>query len=84
MVSNRIILQANERLCDMVGYKRDELINKNARMLYPTQADFDFVGQEKYDQIGKSGTGSVETRFLRKDGEVIDVLLSSTPLIRII
>lgn len=80
LVSNRIILQANDCLCDMVGYKRDELINQNARMLYPTQADFDFVGQEKYDQIDKSGTGSVETRFLRKDGEVIDVLLSSTPI----
>lgn len=80
MVTDRIILEANDRLCDMVGYKRDELINQNARMLYPTQADFDFVGQEKYNQISKLRIGTVETLFLKKDGGVIDVLLSSTPI----
>ena len=80
MVSDRTILQANDHLCEMIGYKRDELINKNARMLYPTQVDFEFVGQEKYEQIGKFGTGTVETRFLKKDGEIIDVLLSSAPI----
>jgi len=30
--------------------------------------------------IAKAGTGAVETRFRRKDGTVIDVLLSSTPM----
>jgi two-component system, sensor histidine kinase PdtaS len=49
-------------------------------MIYPTDADYEFVGREKYAQIAKKGTGSVETRFRHKDGTVIDVLLSSTPI----
>jgi PAS domain S-box-containing protein len=80
VVSNRIFREVNERLCRITGYTKDELIGKNARILYPTDDDYAFVGREKYRQIKISGTGTVETRFRRKDGTVIDVLMSSTPL----
>jgi PAS domain S-box-containing protein len=80
LVSNRVIQQANDRLCEMVGYSKDELIGQSARMLYPSDEDYGFVGSEKYDQIQKFGTGTVETRWRCKDGEVMDVLLSSTPI----
>lgn len=80
LVENRIILDVNDRICEMTGYSRDELIGHNARFLYLTQADFDYVGREKYEQISKYGTGTVETRWLRKDGCIINILLSSTPL----
>jgi two-component sensor histidine kinase len=49
-------------------------------MLYPTQEDHDYVGREKYRQIREKGTGTVETHWLCKDGRIIDVLLSSTPI----
>jgi len=80
IVVDRIIKDANDRLCDMTGYSRYELAGQSARILYPTEADYDYVGSEKYSQIEKKGTGSVETRWRRKDGTMIDVLLSSTPL----
>lgn len=80
MVVDRIIKEANERLCDMVGYTREELLDKSSRMLYPTQEDYDYVGSEEYRQIRETGTGSVETRWQRKDGSIFNVLLSSTPL----
>jgi PAS domain S-box-containing protein len=80
VVSDRVILDANDQLCDITGYSRDELIGQSARMAYPSDEEFDYVGQEKYRQIEERGTGSVESRFRRKDGEIIDVLLSSTPL----
>lgn len=79
VVVDRIIKDANNRLCDMTGYSRDKLVGQSARMLYATDADYDYVGSEKYCQIAEKGTGSVETRWRRKDGPVIDVLLSSTP-----
>ncbi|NQS92591.1 MAG: PAS domain S-box protein, partial [Chloroflexi bacterium] len=82
VVKNRILIEVNDRLCTMTGYSEAELINQNARMVYPTQEDYEYVGQEKYNQIGKTGTGAVQTRFQRKDGEVIDILLSSTPIDR--
>jgi len=80
LVYNRVIKQANDRLCEMVGYSRDELLEQSARMLYPTEKEFEYVGQEKYDQIKRFGTGTVETRWQRKDGKVIHIWLSSTPL----
>ncbi len=80
LTSNRVILEVNEELCRIVGYAKDELLGESGRMLYPTDEDYEYVGREKYRQITERGTGTVETRFRRKDGRVIDVLLSSTPL----
>jgi PAS domain S-box-containing protein len=80
VVFDRVIKQANEQLCKMLDYSRNELLGKSARMLYPTDEEFEYVGREKYAQIHDRGTGTVETRWQRKDGEVIDVLLSSTPI----
>ncbi|MBI9086230.1 MAG: PAS domain S-box protein [Desulfobacterales bacterium] len=80
MVRNRIISQANDRLCEMTGYSREALLGVNTRILYPTDNDFLYVGQEKYDQISEHGTGTVETRWLTKNGEILDILLSSTPI----
>jgi len=76
----RVLLEANDRLCKMLGYLQEELVGKSARILYPSDEDYEFVGREKYRQIREQGTGSVETRWRRKDGEIIEVLLSSTPL----
>ncbi|WP_051822167.1 hybrid sensor histidine kinase/response regulator [Desulfonatronum thiodismutans] len=80
MVEGRVISSVNDYVLELTGYSREELIGQSARMLYPTQEDYDFVGREKYRQISEKGTGSVETRWLRKDGAVLDVILSSTPL----
>lgn len=38
------------------------------------------MGNVKYNQIAQLGTGTVETRWQRKDGSIINILLSSTPL----
>ena len=80
MGSNRFITWVNDRLCEMTGYERDELLHQEGRMLYPTDEDYEYVGKEKYAQISRHGTGTVETRWQRKDGRIIDVLLSSTPI----
>ena len=80
VVCDRVIQQVNNRLCEMVGYSKDELLGQNARLLYLSDEEFEWVGREKYAQIQKMGTGTVETRFQRKGGKVINVLLSSTPI----
>ncbi len=82
VVRNRVLTRVNERVCEMTGYSQEELLGQSARILYPSQADFDFVGREKYRQIREKGTGEVETSWQRKDGSVIDVLMASTPLDR--
>jgi len=80
VVGERVLGQVNDRICELTGYTQDELVGQSARMLYPTDADFEYVGREKYRQIRERGLGTVETRWQRKDGQILDVWLSSTPL----
>ncbi len=80
VVVNRVLKEVNPSLCEMTGYTKTELIGKDTRILYPTQKDYDYVGDEKYRQIREKGTGMVETRWQRKDGKVIDIFLASTPI----
>ena len=79
-VVNRELKSVNSRLCEMTGYDEGDLVGQSARILYPSSEDFEFVGREKYAQIRDHGTGTVETHWLRKDGRIIEVLLSSTPV----
>jgi two-component system, cell cycle sensor histidine kinase and response regulator CckA len=77
---DRVIVEANDSLCRMTGYSHHELVGQNAQILYPTIEDYEYVGQEKYRQIAATGTGTVETRWRRKDNAVIPIILGSTPL----
>jgi PAS domain S-box-containing protein len=74
---NRIIKDINPGLLRMTGYTREELIDHSGRVLYPDDEEFERVGRDKYAQIRQFGCGTVETKWKRKDGALIDVVLSS-------
>jgi len=80
LLHNRVFGQVNDQMCEMVGYSSEELIGENVRKLYLNQEEYDRVARDKTKQINESGTGTVETCWQRKDGRIIDVLLSSTPI----
>lgn len=80
IVIDRVLIFVNDFLCDMLEYSREELIGKSSRIAYPTDEDYEYVGKEKYHQMEKSKTGTVETRFKTKSGKIINVILSSSYL----
>ena len=80
LVVDRVLREVNDELCRMIGCSPEELLGKSARVLYPSDEEYEFVGKEKYRQIAEKGTGTVETHWRKRSGEVIDVLLSSTPI----
>jgi PAS domain S-box-containing protein len=80
VVVNRVITEVNERILDMTGYAREDLIDHSSSVLYPSDEEFDRVGRKKYEEIRRRGSGTVETQWRRKDGDIIDVLLSSSAL----
>lgn len=80
VVNNRVLTFINEQFCEITGYKEEDLINKSARIVYPNIDEYERVGKYKYEQIEMVGTGTIETIFKRKDGELINVILSSTPI----
>ena len=80
LLVDRVFQQVNATMCVMTGYGEGELLGQSARMLYPSDEEFRRVGEDKYAQIAQWGTGTVETQWLTKTGEVLDILLSSTPV----
>jgi two-component system cell cycle sensor histidine kinase/response regulator CckA len=80
VVVNRVFTEVNDTICQLTGYKKEELIGKSSRMMYPSKKEYDWVGEEKYKQISVKGTGSVETQWKTKTGKILDIVLSSTPI----
>lgn len=77
---DRVFKEVSDRLCQMLGYRREELLGKSARMTYVSWDEFQKVGDEKYRQVKKQGLGTIETTWKRKDGSTFPVLINSAPL----
>ena len=71
----------NAQMEELVGYRNAELVGRGYRMLFPSDAEFERVGESQYVQMNRSGTGTIDTRFRTKDGREIDVVVRSTQLI---
>ncbi len=80
VVCDRVFIEVNARVCEMTGYTREELLGKSAEILYPSQEEFIRVGIEKYQQITDRGTGTIETFWRKRNGTIINIILSSTPI----
>jgi len=80
LVRNRVILEANDTLCKMTGYSKEEILNQSSRKFYPSDELYEYDEEARYNQIVEKGTGTVETVWQCKDGRNINIILSSTPV----
>ncbi len=80
LAAGRLLLEVNEHFCELTGYSHEELIGQELRRLYCS--DDIYVSSEVALDSGiqQKGWGTVETRWLTKDGEEIEVLLNAAPL----
>ncbi len=79
--SDRTLGWTNQYLLDLLGYAAEELTGKSARVLYDSDEEFLRVGSVKHPLVIRNGIGTVETVFRRKDGSVLDILLSSASIL---
>ena len=78
IVRDRTIIEINEVAELFTGYSVHELIGQSVRMIYESYEEFERVGQQLYPSLEKSITSAIEAKWLRKDGSVIDVLITSS------
>jgi PAS domain S-box-containing protein len=80
LTRNRIMTWASDNLLKMLGYSPHELVGKSIRILYESEEEYQRAGQTEYRTILEQGNSSVETRWVRRNGRVVDILFSSAPL----
>jgi PAS domain S-box-containing protein len=74
-----LIVQAYPRFCEMVGYEVEELIGKDAALIFLPKTFLPVLKQQYIDrQQGKGGV--YEVQMIKKGGERIWFLFSGTPL----
>ena len=81
VVKDRRFVRSNDRLLKIIGYQKEELIGESTRMLYEDQSEYERVGREVYGPLLVNGVNWTKTRWKRKDGEVIDLLMSVSSFI---
>lgn len=77
---DRVLLQVNQKFCELTGYRMDELVGQSALVLYATKEEFASAGEEKSVQLKAQSSANMEIKLKRKDGKTIDVLLNSSPV----
>ena len=80
LARDRIISWANKAMYDLLGYDEQEvgsLRGLATRLFYPKEEEYDRAGQELYSVIKEVGIGRVDTKWVRKDGSVIDCYVQS-------
>ncbi|RJR31380.1 MAG: PAS domain-containing sensor histidine kinase [Desulfobacteraceae bacterium] len=80
MSADRTIGWSNRAFYSLLGYEEDSLLGKNARVLYPDDREYERVGRELSSAVEEEGIGRVETRWVRKDGGVVQCYLQASPL----
>ena len=81
LVRKRCLVRGNERFFEITGYPEDELTGMDPHQLYLSEQEYFAVG-EKYTEALAGGVAWIETRFVRKDQVVIDVVIYIAPLDR--
>ncbi len=73
VTEDRIMKWANEAWYEMFGFEsEDEVVGQSARIVYPSDAEYERVGELLYQSLHTGQVTSVDTTFRRKDGSLFD------------
>ncbi|WP_158227212.1 diguanylate cyclase domain-containing protein [Mangrovitalea sediminis] len=80
LVKDRIILEANARVTELLGLKPGELNGKSTRTLYLHESEYDRVGKA-YERLATEGSVRIDSMHLgRADGSLLIADLSGTQI----
>jgi len=79
-LKDKTILDVNQSICDMTGYDKQELVGNTVWSLYSSVEEYEKLLNNQNWVIENSGTFTVETEWVKKDGSIMNVQYSSTAL----
>ena len=80
MVSGHRLRWANDYLFEMTGYSGNELIGGELGNLYQAEDEIVNIRSEIYASMETEDIATVETQWKTKQGKIIDIRISGTPL----
>ncbi len=78
--SDRLILDCNTAAEQVFGYDRDELVGRSTELLHVDLEHFERFGRESEEALERGETFRGELRMRRKDGRIIDTVVSVRPI----
>jgi PAS domain S-box-containing protein len=79
-VSDGIIEWTNDHLLELTGFRREEVVGKNARIFYDGDESYNDASKKFYADIKAKGRTEIDTCWRRKDGGVLYVNLTGAAL----
>lgn len=79
LLVNRVFRKVNNSLCTITGYTEEELTGQSTRLLYLDEDEYLRLSRDLYSPAVTKGVGMSETRIRKKDGTIIDVIISLSP-----
>ncbi|PIQ07830.1 MAG: hypothetical protein COW71_14900 [Ignavibacteriales bacterium CG18_big_fil_WC_8_21_14_2_50_31_20] len=80
LLSGRNIVEVNNKMCELIGYSREELVGYSSRKIYKSEEHFLNFGKIIADNFSNIGSCHQEVEWVRKDGKFITVILDLMPL----
>lgn len=78
ITKNRKVIFVNPYLIKLLDYPAKLLINKTTEIIYPSYAEFKQVGVKNCKKLNENGSATIETKFKKSNGDVVNVLMNSS------
>ena len=73
LAENRVMRWANEAWMEMFGFEDErEFVGQSARMIYPSDTEYERVGETLYESLQTGRIASVDATLKRTDGSLFD------------
>jgi PAS domain S-box-containing protein len=80
LLKDRRMIWSNAASVELLGYSLREQKGLSTERLYATREEWEKAGEDLYGQIARYGRGSIETKYLHKDGHELICQVQGGPL----
>ena len=78
---DRVLIEVNPRFCEILVFKRSQLIGKSAEIIHTSHKTFEEFGKKAFDQVRKQEVVNLEWPFKTKTGRKIWFRIAGDPVI---